>query len=271
MLDAYCSQDFCVANTTTDRFIGDAAATWKKTHAKLPASTCVCSPDEGCGEDCLNRTMQYECNDSNCNVGERYCKNRAFAELKWRSKSKCFSRKPEKPDSMTDQDYEALRKEMGFGVEPNLWGEGVEVVRTKDRGYGVRSMRTFTPGQIIVEYCGEIITPEEADRRMNEEYKDKNVSIATVYIGKLELTFTLQDFYLMTFHDRLIIDATRGSICRFVNHSCEPNCRVEKWTVDGEPRMALFAGDDGIMVGEELTYDYNFEYVIQFSFYEIFS
>ncbi len=169
-----------VANTTTDRFIGDAAATWKKTHAKLPASKCVCSPDEGCGEDCLNRTMQYECNDSNCNVGERYCKNRAFAELKWRSKGKCFSRKPEKPEHMSDQDYEALRKEMGFGAEPNLWGEGVEVVKTKDRGYGVRSMRTFTPGQIIVEYCGEIITPEEADRRMNEEYKDKNVSIETV-------------------------------------------------------------------------------------------
>jgi SET domain-containing protein len=65
----------------------------------------------------------------------------------------------------------------------------------------------------------------------------------------------------MTFHDGLIIDATRGSIARFVNHSCEPNCRVEKWIVDGEPRMALFAGDDGIFTGDELTYDYNFEYV----------
>ena len=31
-----------------------------------------------------------------------------------------------------------------------------------------------------------------------------------------------------------------------------------KWTVAGKPRMALFAGDDGIMTGEELTYDYNF-------------
>jgi SET domain-containing protein len=66
----------------------------------------------------------------------------------------------------------------------------------------------------------------------------------------------------MTFHDGLIIDATRGSICRFVNHSCSPNCRVEKWIVDGEPRMALFAGDEGIETGEELTYDYNFEYVV---------
>ena len=32
-----------------------------------------------------------------------------------------------------------------------------------------------------------------------------------------------------------------------------------KWTVSGKPRMALFAGDNGIMTGEELTYDYNFD------------
>jgi SET domain-containing protein len=62
----------------------------------------------------------------------------------------------------------------------------------------------------------------------------------------------------MTFHEGLIIDATKGSVCRFVNHSCEPNCHVEKWVVNGEPRMALFANEEGIKVGEELTYDYNF-------------
>ena len=56
----------------------------------------------------------------------------------------------------------------------------------------------------------------------------------------------------------MILDATRGSIARFVNHSCAPNCRMIKWTVAGKPRMALFAGDYGIMTGEELTYDYNF-------------
>ena len=70
-----------------------------------------------------------------------------------------------------------------------------------------------------------------------------------------------QCYYLMYFDQNMIIDATRGSIARFVNHSCEPNCRMEKWTVAGKPRMALFAGDRGIMTGEELSYDYNFEYV----------
>ena len=57
----------------------------------------------------------------------------------------------------------------------------------------------------------------------------------------------------------MILDATRGSIARFINHSCEPNCRMIKWTVAGKPRMALFAGDNGIMTGDELTYDYNFD------------
>ena len=57
----------------------------------------------------------------------------------------------------------------------------------------------------------------------------------------------------------MVLDATRGSIARFINHSCAPNCRMVKWTVSGKPRMALFAGDRGIMTGEELTYDYNFD------------
>ena len=66
----------------------------------------------------------------------------------------------------------------------------------------------------------------------------------------------------MSFDQNMIIDATRGSIARFVNHSCAPNCKMVKWTVGGKPRMALFAGTNGIMTGEELTYDYNFEYVL---------
>lgn len=62
----------------------------------------------------------------------------------------------------------------------------------------------------------------------------------------------------MEFDQSMILDATRGSIARFINHSCEPNCKMQKWTVAGKPRMALFAGENGIMTGEELTYDYNF-------------
>ena len=80
------------------------------------------------------------------------------------------------------------------------------------------------------------------------------------YSSSLQVTLTdlAQCYYLMDFDQQMILDATRGSIARFINHSCEPNCRMIKWTVAGKPRMALFAGDAGIMTGEELTYDYKF-------------
>ena len=54
------------------------------------------------------------------------------------------------------------------------------------------------------------------------------------------------------------IDATRkGQISRFINHSCEPNCETQKWTVNGLVRIGFFATRD-IRVGEEITFDYQF-------------
>ncbi|KAL8998864.1 MAG: hypothetical protein Q9169_002202 [Polycauliona sp. 2 TL-2023] len=194
-------------------FIGDAAAVWRK--SRYEPSRCVCTAERGCDHSCLNRHMFYECDDTNCNVGHARCVNRSFDELKQRHKK-------------------------GRKDQSTKYNIGVEVIKTTDRGYGVRSNRTFEPHQIIVEYTGEIITQDECDDRMETRYKDKEC------------------FYLMEFDQRMILDATRGSIARFINHSCEPNCEMIKMTVAGKPRMALFAGDHGIMTGEELTYDYNF-------------
>ena len=130
-----------------DRFIGEAAAQWKKsTLFDSFSSKCVCSSKDGCDEDCQNRIMLYECDDSNCGAGRAHCTNRAFADLQERRK--------------------------GGGK----YRIGVEVIKTADRGYGVRSNRCFDPHQIIVEYTGEIITEDECDRRMNEDYKDNEVS-----------------------------------------------------------------------------------------------
>ncbi|KAL8664496.1 MAG: hypothetical protein Q9202_003046 [Teloschistes flavicans] len=133
--------------------------------------------------------------------------------------------------------FEELKERHKRGGKYNI---GVEVIKTSDRGYGVRSNRTFKPHQIIVEYTGEIITQDECDDRMENQYKDNEC------------------FYLMEFDQKMILDATRGSIARFINHSCEPNCEMIKMNVAGKPRMALFAGESGIMTGDELTYDYNF-------------
>lgn len=91
--------------------------------------------------------MFYECDDSNCNLGAEFCTNRAFEDLRQRCKT---------------------------GGKYNI---GVEVIKTTDRGYGVRSNRTFDANQIIVEYAGEIITQDECDSRMANVYKDNEVSL----------------------------------------------------------------------------------------------
>lgn len=41
-----------------------------------------------------------------------------------------------------------------------------------------------------------------------------------------------------------------------VDHSCSPNCETQKWTVNGDTRIGLFALCD-IECGEELTFNYN--------------
>lgn len=91
--------------------------------------------------------MLYECDSTNCNIGKEFCTNRAFADLQARRAK---------------------------GRKHRI---GVEVMRTLDRGYGVRSNRCFRPSQIIVEYVGEIITKEECERRMDGIYQDNEARL----------------------------------------------------------------------------------------------
>lgn len=43
-----------------------------------------------------------------------------------------------------------------------------------------------------------------------------------------------------------------------MNHSCAPNCDTQKWTVNGDTRVGLFANRD-IAAGAELTFNYNLD------------
>ncbi|GAB7362761.1 hypothetical protein MBLNU230_g3066t1 [Neophaeotheca triangularis] len=197
-----------------NRLVGEAKDLWEK-EEKLPQSMCICRKpkegEKGCDVNCWNRDMEYECNERNCALLPFQCSNRAFSELTARTK------------------------------KGGAYDVGVEVVKTNNRGFGVRSCRTFEPGQIIMEYTGEIVSEEECERRMHEEYAGK------------------ANYYLMALQRGLIIDGTKGSMARFINHSCAPNCTVKMVKVNGTPRMGVFAGEEGIMTGEELSYDYNFD------------
>jgi len=136
---------WCNHNLTSiiDLLVGESITILEQSELE-EESYCLCTFEEGCGKSCQNHIMYYECDGSNCRIGPGRCTNRAFAKL-GRSNG-------------------------------NQYDYGVEVMETEDRGYGVRAMRTFYPNQMIVEYVGEIITQEECKRRMENEYKDKEVS-----------------------------------------------------------------------------------------------
>jgi hypothetical protein len=53
----------------------------------------------------------------------------------------------------------------------------------------------------------------------------------------------------------------RGTLARFINSSCAPNCEAQKWhdAATGEIRVGIFAAQD-IDPGVELTYDYMFQH-----------
>lgn len=117
---------------------------------------------------------------------------------------------------------------------------GVERFMTENKGWGVRTKLPIAKGTYILEYVGEVVT--------EREFKDR---MATIYLNDTH-------HYCLHLDGGLVIDGHRmGSDCRFVNHSCEPNCEIQKWSVNGLSRMALFAKRN-IEDGEELTYDYNF-------------
>ncbi|CAM9759165.1 unnamed protein product, partial [Hapterophycus canaliculatus] len=116
----------------------------------------------------------------------------------------------------------------------------VEVFKADGKGMGLRLLEPVAKGQFIAEYVGEIITRKELNKRM----------ISSAGTRKL---------YMMQLGDNTYLDAKRkGGIARFVNHSCNPTCRLEQWTAMGLPRCAVFSLR-GMEAGEELSFDYQWE------------
>ncbi|XP_077434443.1 histone-lysine N-methyltransferase, H3 lysine-36 specific-like [Vanacampus margaritifer] len=118
----------------------------------------------------------------------------------------------------------------------------VEIFRTLSRGWGLRSVSDIKKGAFVSEYVGEVIDEEECRARIKHA-QEKDIC----------------NFYMLTLDKDRIIDAgPKGNQARFMNHSCQPNCETQKWTVNGDTRVGLFALQD-IPKGVELTFNYNLE------------
>ena len=121
----------------------------------------------------------------------------------------------------------------------------LECFRTVEgRGWGLRSSETIKKGQFVIEYVGELITMEEYRNRMAAD----------------QLAGQENYYYLTIDRDRMIDAGPKGNLARFMNHSCDPNCITQKWTVNGDTRVGLFAIKD-VGPGTELTFNYQFETV----------
>ncbi|HEX6965695.1 MAG TPA: SET domain-containing protein-lysine N-methyltransferase [Gemmatimonadaceae bacterium] len=112
-----------------------------------------------------------------------------------------------------------------------------ELRKSPIQGTGAFATRRIRKGTRIIEYTGERISNDEADKR----YDDTKM--------KRHHTF------LFSLDDGTCIDAAvNGNEARYINHSCDPNCQaviVRKHIYIEAVRT--------IQPGEELCYDYAYE------------
>ncbi|XP_066200817.1 histone-lysine N-methyltransferase, H3 lysine-36 specific isoform X2 [Saccopteryx leptura] len=172
--------------------------------SEIPRCNCKATDENPCGIDseCINRMLLYECHPTVCPAGGR-CQNQCFTKRQY-------------PD--------------------------VEIFRTLQRGWGLRTKTDIKKGEFVNEYVGELIDEEECRARIR-------------YAQEHDIT----NFYMLTLDKDRIIDAgPKGNYARFMNHCCQPNCETQKWSVNGDTRVGLFALSD-IKAGTELTFNYNLE------------
>lgn len=115
----------------------------------------------------------------------------------------------------------------------------VEIMPAHKGDLGAKTNVIIAKGTFIMEYVGEVIEERAYEERLNTLYAN------------------YRHIYGIALCNKFTIDAHRkGNLCRYVNHSCNPNCNMERWIVNGLPRLGLFAKRN-IAAGEELTFNYN--------------
>lgn len=117
--------------------------------------------------------------------------------------------------------------------------KALRFAKSRIHDWGLYALEPIPPGDMVIEYVGELVRHQVADER--EKAYERSGQFST---------------YLFRVDDDLVVDATRkGNIARLMNHCCTPNCTAKILTVNGEKRIVLFA-KVWIEPGSEITYDY---------------
>lgn len=171
---------------------------------------------------CFNARTFIECSSANCSI------------TKSKPSGNCGNRSIQVFSKKLNSSLSSVQKEATAAFE-------VFSCSSDGKGKGLRARRQISKGELIVEYIGEVLSSEQWRAR-------------AVALENLDC-----DRYALALSSRLVLDASRrGGEGRYMNHSCNPNCRAERWEVVGAPRVGLFASQD-LEVGTELTFDYQFD------------
>ncbi len=109
---------------------------------------------------------------------------------------------------------------------------GAVRVGRSSAGLGLFAAQDFKKGDFIIEYTGERISDDEANRRGGR--------------------------YLFTYSKQITIDGKgRKNIARYINHACRPNAEAE---LDENDEAIYIYAKKNIKTGEEITYHYGREY-----------
>lgn len=115
--------------------------------------------------------------------------------------------------------------------------------RSAIHDWGLYAMEKISKGEMVIEYVGEIIRAQVAEKR-EKAYERQGIGSS----------------YLFRIDEDLVVDATKkGNLGRLINHSCDPNCTAKIITINGEKKIVIYAKQD-IELGQEITYDYHFPF-----------
>ncbi|EEP81060.1 conserved hypothetical protein [Uncinocarpus reesii 1704] len=196
--------------------------------AKCNLRSCSCLSQE---EDSLERIIPYRVGDAGVII---------LRDEFMRRKSMIYE-----CSLLCNCDWNCMNKVVERGRTVRL-----EIFQTRNRGFGLRSADFIQAGQYIDCYLGEVVTKVEADDREAATSNNR-----ASYLFSLDFLVDQDD------DDIYVVDGRKfGSVTRFMNHSCKPNCQMFPVSHNHADQhifgLAFFAVTD-IPPGKELTFDYH--------------
>lgn len=146
-------------------------------------------------------------------------------------------------------------------IQKHDWVQCLERFRAEGKGWGIRTKESLRAGQFIIEYLGEVVSEQEFrcvylfgyHIAQNpswiltlgsywESLDNLEPPLATHFRSRMmEQYFSHSGHYCLNLDSGMVIDSYRmGNEARFINHSCEPNCEMQKWWVSFPFILVLF-------------------------------